>query len=335
MPQLENRAKSNTKQLLFTIIKITVTALLVILIFRQADWKKVLYSLRHADLFLISIVLVCLFANVSISTLKWRILLKVHKITYSFKELQRYYFIAVFFNNFLPTNIGGDAFRIYKTLDNNRSKTGAILAVFVERLTGILALLILGLAMFIYLEGKNFAGPFETRTIIILIGIFILCGVVLIALYYLARKTLIKTGRLPWRLMLLVDHIRHYLNNPEKVVYIIVISFAFHLFTVFWMTLLIRALGPSFPPTFLIIVLAVSNLAAMLPISINGIGLMDGSFIYVASRLGMGYDQALMVMLFNRVLLILLSLVGAAYYIKDKSAITNMVPSLQKIRPKH
>jgi hypothetical protein len=62
-----------------------------------------------------------------------------------------------------------------------------------------------------------------------------------------------------------------------------------------------------------------STLIANIPISINGIGLMDGSFIYLISKFGVDYDAAIIVMLIQRGLTIAVSLFGGIFYLSDKN----------------
>jgi glycosyltransferase 2 family protein len=70
--------------------------------------------------------------------------LSIHRVPFEFRTLQKYYFIAMFFNNFLPSTIGGDSYRVIKTMHNPRSRSSAVIAVLMERLTGLAALLLLG-----------------------------------------------------------------------------------------------------------------------------------------------------------------------------------------------
>jgi hypothetical protein len=57
---------------------------------------------------------------------------------------------------------------------------------------------------------------------------------------------------------------------------------------------------------------------------------MDGSFIYVAGRLGLNYESALMVMLLIRALVIPLSLIGGLFYLGEKRSL-----SLDDLRKEH
>jgi uncharacterized membrane protein YbhN (UPF0104 family) len=82
----------------------------------------------------------------------------------------------------------------------------------------------------------------------------------------------------------------------------------------------------------LFVILTVMNLAAVLPISINGIGVMDGSFIYVAGLYGVSYDDAFVVMLITRVLLIPISLIGAYLYFTGKHGEEHKKAQVEKAR---
>ena len=117
------------------------------------------------------------------------------------------------------------------------------------------------------------------------------------------------------KLLLLADDYR---GRPKKIAQVMVLSFLFHLFTLGWMFLLTRAVGAPVSFAALTLGTAGSNLAAMLPLSINGIGLWDGSFIYLMSAQGMSYNAALAMMLAIRTLLVPLSLIGGIFYLSDR-----------------
>ncbi len=66
---------------------------------------------------------------------------------------------------------------------------------------------------------------------------------------------------------------------------------------------------------------SLSTLVSLLPISINGIGLLDGSFIYVLQSFHVGYEQALLVIILVRLLSYLQSLLGGIFYFFEKKSV--------------
>jgi uncharacterized membrane protein YbhN (UPF0104 family) len=123
--------KNIVKKLAFP-IKLLVTIALSTLIIWKGDWGTIWKALQSSDPFLILCVFASMVFCVTISAFKWQLLLSIHGIHIDFGKLHKYYFTALFFNNFFPTNIGGDGYRIYKTLQNQHTKAGAIISVFTE-----------------------------------------------------------------------------------------------------------------------------------------------------------------------------------------------------------
>ena len=111
---------------------------------RQADLGAQVsqFDIRFAGLsLLLSVVMV------SISTLKWKVLLGQQGHAVSFGYLMRVYFIGYYFSNFLPSNFGGDVVRSMYTGRRIGSQQRAAVAVFLERFTGLVLLLVLVVVM--------------------------------------------------------------------------------------------------------------------------------------------------------------------------------------------
>jgi glycosyltransferase 2 family protein len=137
-----NAESKNQQKWLLTLKLLATLAICVVLVW-QADWANVLSTLKNTHASLLVFVFVLMVMSVTLSTYKWKLMLSIHNIQYNFSTLHKYYFIAQFLNNFLPTSIGGDAYRVYKTWDNPKSNSYAVIAVFMERLTGMAALALL------------------------------------------------------------------------------------------------------------------------------------------------------------------------------------------------
>jgi hypothetical protein len=302
------------------LLKIAVTVLLCAVIVWKADWAAVGAGFRAADLPLIGVVFACMVACVTISAWKWKLLLSIHGARLPFNRLHRYYFIAMFFNNFLPTSIGGDGYRIYKTLDNQRSKTAAVLAVFMERLSGIASLLVIGVvcgAIGYFQDGH----PLSRLALYAgVVGAAVGLPLLAMLIHPRTQRWIRSRPRLPGVIRSALEHLDDYGRRPRLSALVVLVSFGFHLFTLAWWLLLVRALGGSLSLTDLAVVAAVLSIVAVIPLSINGIGLVDGSFIYLSGQFGLDYDTALMFMLAQRALLIPISLAGGLLYLAQRDA---------------
>ncbi len=150
---------SLNKKKLLVIAKVFITISLVVYLLQNANWNAVPGLLGKVGLPVTGIVFLIMLLSITISTYKWDIILQVHRIYFKFNALHKYYFIATFFNNFLPTSIGGDGYRIYKTLDNQISKSCAVLAVLMERVSGLVALILIGSVSSLYILSTDGSKP--------------------------------------------------------------------------------------------------------------------------------------------------------------------------------
>ena len=78
----------------------------------------------------------------SIGVWRWNRLLRAQHIEVERRKLTESIWVSMFFNNFLPSNIGGDVVRIADTAPAAGSKTLATTVVLVDRALGLTALLI-------------------------------------------------------------------------------------------------------------------------------------------------------------------------------------------------
>jgi uncharacterized protein (TIRG00374 family) len=81
--------------------------------------------------------------GLSLLSLRWKILLRGQNVHSTYGQLFIYYIMAAFFNNFLPSTIGGDTIRVIESRRLTGSTTTSVMVVIVERLTGMMALVVI------------------------------------------------------------------------------------------------------------------------------------------------------------------------------------------------
>ena len=74
------------------------------------------------------------------SAVRWGLLLRAQHVRLPYSFLTQSFLVATFFNNFLPSNIGGDVVRITDTAKAAGSKTLATTVVLIDRGIGLLGL---------------------------------------------------------------------------------------------------------------------------------------------------------------------------------------------------
>src|SRR4051812_38382120 len=79
----------------------------------------------------------------SIAAWRWHRLLRAQHIEVEKRRLTESIWVSMFFNNFLPSNIGGDVVRIADTAPAAGSKTLATTVILVDRALGLTALVLI------------------------------------------------------------------------------------------------------------------------------------------------------------------------------------------------
>lgn len=312
------------------VIKLLVTVLLCLLIIAKADFKNIANAFKLANLWLILVVLLCMFFNdMVVRSIRWKLLLRIHGLNYKIKDLAKYYLTALFLCNFLPSTIGGDGYRIYRIYKTSQSKAGSVLPILLDRIFGVSALCLLGLvaAIISYIiqgDDISFAGIFFGS-----IGSLIFFLMLSLLIYEKSSNWLLDRFELPNIIKKIIENLKIYVSHKKLVLNFIGAIIFFHLFLFFFWYVLFRGIGEVCPIFGMCLSIMISTVVAMLPISINGIGLMDGSFIYLITNFGVKYDSAVIFMIIHRSLTTGISLLGSIFYFIDKESIkTNNINKL-------
>ena len=128
------------------LLRAAVSIALIAWILRGTDLREVWTAFRTADVRYI-LLAVCLIPLGYLSSLmRWRILLRAQGGDASLPFLVRSLMTGIFFNNLLPSTIGGDAIRAWDTARSGVGKATALTIILVDRFVGLLALLLFATA---------------------------------------------------------------------------------------------------------------------------------------------------------------------------------------------
>ncbi len=135
-------ARSRLKSALI-VLKLAVSTVLLVILFRRADLPAMAARFRQMDPVWTIAALSVYGLMLAVSAWRWRLLLRIQTIDVGLGTLTKSFLVATFFNNFLPSNIGGDVVRVADTAPFAGSKTLATTVVLIDRILGLIALLVL------------------------------------------------------------------------------------------------------------------------------------------------------------------------------------------------
>ena len=170
MPALSHSLKSiisvNSIKFWFRIL---VTTSIFILIFRSIDINQLWATLKQAGLGLLLAALLMQFGSTSVSAYRWQLIMHNLNFGQSVSFYWRSYFKASFFNQGLPTSIGGDAIKVLDVAGQGFRKRDALYGIMLDRITGLAALMWLNLAA--YLINPNLLpSPIYHLTLLLVVG---------------------------------------------------------------------------------------------------------------------------------------------------------------------
>jgi hypothetical protein len=303
-----------------TLLKLLVSAGLLAILFSRTDSQQLVDKALGVSPAWLGVALVLYLVMLVASVWRWRQLLQSQAVEVPTGRLLNSYLVATFFNNFLPSNIGGDVIRIRDTVSAAGSRTLATTIVLIDRAMGLLGLLaVAALATSTLGAGPRpaVAAPvmFWAPT---LLGATILTG--LVAWPGTVRALLTPLGwfQSAWvdlRVDRLVTMFSMFRRRPAGVFNCFVGAVVVQVVLVaFYMAVAVAA---HIPVSFghLAVLVPVSFLIQMLPLSMNGFGVREATFAYYFQALHLPTESALLLSLLGAATIMVFSLTGAAAYV--------------------
>ena len=310
------------RQRLTTIIKLAISAGLVFILYRKVDFGEIFSLIGNINILWLLLLFGLLFFNTAISTLKWKILLLADDIHIPFKSLLSSYMIASFFNIFLPSNIGGDAYRIVDIAKQSSRPVHTFASVFIDRLSGFLALAVMG---FVFpLAGHGMLE--NSRVLFVPLFVFVVITAMIWALYNqkivywgLRVTRLERIGRLKEMAEQFLDSVTAYKEKQGVLAKIMGVSFVFQFTVIVFVYLLSTAVGFDIPFIYFCMFVPLISLMEAIPASIYGVGFRDAGYVLFFSQVGHPREDALVMALLYVAVTLLYALIGGIVFVFKRS----------------
>src|SRR5580700_1390551 len=104
----DHARSSSIRRYVLIALKIAVSIVLLTILFSRVDMAGLWRQARHASIVWLAAALAIYTVNVAVGTWRWRLLLEAQHVRIPPLRLLGSFLVALFFSNFLPSNIGGD-----------------------------------------------------------------------------------------------------------------------------------------------------------------------------------------------------------------------------------
>lgn len=125
-------------------------------------WREILGVFGGGSILFLGCAVAAFVASQVIVGLRWWILLRAQSIFISLWSAVRLHFLGIFYNNFLPSSVGGDLVRAWYVTMHTDKKIHAALSVFVDRGIGLLSMTIMAFVSWaVFMRGQTMGFDFN------------------------------------------------------------------------------------------------------------------------------------------------------------------------------
>ncbi|MGA1538970.1 MAG: lysylphosphatidylglycerol synthase transmembrane domain-containing protein [Chthoniobacterales bacterium] len=289
------------KKTLLTVLQVAVTIGLLWWVFHDPDKRaQMAEALRQANWNWLWLGVVVFFGCTILATVRWKILLQVQGIEMGWVRTWQLFMIGMFFNLFMLGSTGGDVVKMFLTMREARdNKAAALLSVFMDRVIGMMALILISLG-FLYFRYDKLSDSAASATllttllwllagaVVVIVGMFV--GSAFGWVHYLPQWTPLR-GRI-----VEVSAACHvYAKGWRQTIWAFLVSFP--LFAMFFITFYCaaRAYTDVLGLVDVFSVLPIVAVITAIPISVSGIGLRESLFVSLLAPFGVGAAVATLI----------------------------------------
>jgi glycosyltransferase 2 family protein len=300
------------------VLKISVSLIFLYWVIVKTNWPEVLFYLKKIGYLEIILYIFLLLLGMLICAYRWKRLAEFKKFDLPLFDAFKLYIAGTFINNFMPSFIAGDAFKAYAIAKDNKRYTEAASTVMMDRITGLIAAMILAL-LFSLLNIKSL---FENKLILVTDILILISLFSDVAVLYLKKIKRIRALFFRFMPQKVIDFFRELYKYNDKSGIIsssIRISFLFSFlgvavlnYVIFW------GLDIQIGIVNYLAIIFITTIISALPITINNIGLKEWSYITFFGLFGVNPAAVVAASVISRFLQMIVSLTAIPVYLRSK-----------------
>ncbi len=304
------------------LLKALVSLAFLSFLLSRIDRAELLWVISSARLSYLVVALAGYILAQIICSARWALLARPLGFKNPVKDFAVFYFIGMFFNLFAPSTIGGDIGRVFylargesgeRGKGGNGSTGSALVTVIADRFIGFAVLAWMGavaLAVF-----SDYLIPAVIRYLTFALAAGFLLSWLLLPLInrFLHRKEFLKGEKL-------LLGLESYARDRRVIAQSLVLSLVAHLIQTWIQILLGQSLGVEIPWSYSVIIYPLVGTFSALPVSLNGIGLREGGYLFFLRQIGISSEKAIAFGILWFIMIALDSLIGGVVFILRRNA---------------
>jgi uncharacterized protein (TIRG00374 family) len=328
----EDQKNKKTSSRFLLLLKIAITTGLIIAIFNNTDFNKTLVYFYNFNFKYVVLALFVLALQTIIATVRWNTVLQSLDININRLKLLEYMWIGLFFNQVLPSSIGGDAVKGYYLFKDGFGIKKSFFGVMLDRLIGMIGLLVLILLSMPVLFDIVDEAQLKWTILLVVLGLFSLIIFILIV-------DILPNRLMHWKFMRELRQLsftgRSVLLKSKSRFFLIITSIIIHLLSIIVFIILSVGMGINVGWLDIYILIPLTTLFMALPISIAGWGVREGIIIVGLGYAGISPEGALAISVIYGLSMLAITLPGlVAWTMLGKTDSKNMLRRYEIIKKK-
>lgn len=312
---VEPAVAGNGRKYLWVLAKAAVTLGVVYLLATSVDFGmvgRILAQAKHVYLLLACLILTAVFL---IGCVRWRLLAGRLGLAIPIRQALHSYYLGLFFNNFLPTSVGGDLARTVHLKLHGHGIKPLISSAVADRAIGLAVMLLLG-GISLLLSPDLRIDPDRKLYLVGLIALGLAGGG---AVFWFSTRLPLESlsrryqhTRLRRGLIEILHLLTTYRTALRRFLIAVLLSVVMQTLVIATYYLLARGIGIELSLITFFAFVSMVQVAASLPISLGGLGVREGALVALLAGVGVDIQLGVALSLLFLLTLWLCSLPGAA-----------------------
>jgi hypothetical protein len=330
---MANAKDAGVRRHISLVARVAVAALAILWVFHDQDWGELAGIFRRLNLWVFALGLAVFATSQGILAVRWWLLLRAQAIHISVLTAVRLFFLGLFYNNVMPGAVGGDLLKAWYIAKHTDKRLEGVLSVVVDRAVGLLSLVLMAVFTCSILVPGGVVSLVEAMQAgtpvwltqhwgaILSVGLVVVTVIAAATLHPYGRAVLQRLAGRTWgRGVELVQRTRSalvlYCVKPLTLLLTMTLTILAQMVVIVAFWLLGRNLGMEAGLKYYFVVFPVMWVVAAIPVSIAGLGVLEGGIRWLFEFLtGAVAAQAVVLALCQRFIWVLASLPGGLIHL--------------------
>lgn len=300
------------KNIFFVAIKIFISIGFFFILIPHIDVGNLFIVINKIEFKFYFYAILLTFIQMLLCILRWRVIITYMGEKIDYLILTKIFWIGLFFNQVLPSSVGGDAVKCYYFIKENYKFDRVVLSIVIDRVIGIVGLSLLSILVVIFFLGGPLTSPILNEVIAIWLIFYFS-----ISVFFLSDRVFYRYENIK-----IIKWLNSIVNDSRKIIFsinpsikLLIITLIVHAFNILIFLLLAKGSGIFYQWESFVLIVPLATLIMSIPISIAGWGIREGVLVAGLSYTGIQNEVSLAISVMFGLIVLLYSLPGAVFWL--------------------